>query len=299
PGGPGPADRCHRGRDGLRPRRRRSAVSAPVIWVIRESALGDVILCEPVLAALAERHPDAHLYLVTRARWHPLFRGHPALAGVLTPRQAWRAPRPDLVIDLQNRPRTRALAWRGRARRHWRKRHGWDLVRTLGGRPLHRDYRGGPHQLERMATALGLPPLREPSLPVDPEARRWAQSWGPAGPYAVVAPGAGHATKRWPAARFGEVARALEAAGLAVVVVGGPGEGPLLEAVAGATGWILPVTVPLDRVAAVVATAQVAVTNDSGLLHLAASVAIPFVALFGPTPPGRWAPRAAQGRVVA
>ncbi|MCB9549098.1 MAG: glycosyltransferase family 9 protein [Myxococcales bacterium] len=276
-------------------------MSAPPtsIWVIRESALGDVILCEPVLRALADRDPGARVTLVTRPQYHPLFAAHPRLAGVLTPAEAWRVAPPDLAIDLQNRPRTRALAARAGRRSHWRKRRGLDLVRTLGGRPLHRSYFGGPHQLDRLAEAVGLPPLGPPALTLSAEAHAWARGWRPAGPIAVIAPGAGHATKRWPAERFAAVGRLLAAAGLAVVVVGGPGEGPLLERVAGPTGRVLPITEPLDRVAALVATAAVAVGNDSGVLHLAASVATPFVALFGPTPPGRWAPRGSQGRVVA
>lgn len=268
------------------------------LWLIRESALGDVILCEPVLAALAARHPGAVLTLVTRAAYHPLFAHHPQLGGLLTPAQARRLPPPDLSIDLQNRIRTRLLAARAGERRHWRKRRGFDLVRTLGGRPLHRSYRGGPHQLERMAASLGLPHLRPPELPPTPEALAEAARLVPPGA-AVLVPGAGQAEKRWPIEHFRALALRLAARGLPVVAVGGPGEGPLLEAVVRHTGTVVPVTMALPIIGALLAQAAVVVGNDSGLMQLAAAVGAAAVVIFGPTPPGRWGPAAGRGLVVA
>lgn len=273
-----------------------SGTSINEIWLVRESALGDVVLCEPVLAQLATRHPQAHLTLVTRASYHPLFRGLPYT--LATPEAARHQPPPDLCIDLQNRLRTRLLAQRAPSHRHWRKRRGLDLLRTWGGRPLHRGYRSGPHQLERLAQALDLPPLRPPQLPLLAEAHQAAARLA-TGPYVVVVPGAAHEEKRWPIEYFHTLGRHLADQGLAVVAVGGPGEGPLLEAATRHIGTAVPVDVPLDTVAAVLAGAQVVVGGDTGLLHVAAAVGAPVVVLFGPTPPGRWGPPPGRGLVVA
>ncbi len=257
------------------------------LWVIRLSALGDLVLCEPAVAALAARHPDMGVTVVTRAAYADLFRHHPAVAGVVTPEQARRLPRPDLVYDLQNRVATRLLALRGRARRHWRKRDAAALWRAVRGRPLHVGYRAGPHQLDRLAAALELPPSRPPRVHLAEPWTARAAADAPEGRWVALLPGASRAVKAWPPERFAEVAAALRARGVPSLAIGGAGDEARLAAV-GAP--VLPCDRSLGAVAAVLARAAVAVGNDSGLLHLAAAVGTPTVAVFGPTPPGRWAP---------
>ena len=80
------------------------------IMVLRLGALGDVVLCEPAVAALAARYPAARIDLVTRARYAELYRAHPAVHAVCTLETA--PPRPDLAVDLHNRFDTRRLALR-------------------------------------------------------------------------------------------------------------------------------------------------------------------------------------------
>jgi ADP-heptose:LPS heptosyltransferase len=108
----------------------------------------------------------------------------------------------------------------------------------------------------------------------------------PDGPV-VIAPGAGRATKQWPAERFGEVARRLAESGRGSLVVGTPAEEPLLREVAGAGGAraeVDPCADPGD-LPAIVARGCAALTNDSGILHVAEACGLPVVALFGPTHP--------------
>jgi ADP-heptose:LPS heptosyltransferase len=262
------------------------------LWVIRLSALGDVVLCEPAVAALAERYPGARITVVTRPPYADLFRRHPAVDAVVDPDEARSLARPDLAVDLQNRLGTRWLALRARTRRHWRKRDAAGLWRALRGRPLHTGYREGPHQLERIARALALPPLRPPRVHLDEAWIREAAALAPDGPpWVALCPGAAHAVKTWPAERFLEVGRALAAAGARPLVCGGPAEAALLADLADALGAPrLPPDLRLGVVAALLARTRVAVANDSGLGHLAAAVGTPVVSVFGPTPPGRWAP---------
>jgi len=265
------------------------------IMVLRLGALGDVVLCEPAVAALAARYPAARIDLVTRARYAELYRAHPAVHAVCTLETA--PPRPDLAVDLHNRFDTRRLALRARRRVHWRKRRGVDLVYAALGRPLHRDYRGGPHQVERISAALGMTTRRAPRIHLTQAWRQAAAPLAPAG-CVVILPAASRAVKRWPLDRFRACAAALAAEGLPVRVAGGPGEEGSLRAVAGDHGVVVGVQTSLGVLGAVFERAAVVVGNDTGLLHLAAAVGTRVVGVFGPTPPGRWGPPPDRGEVV-
>ncbi len=260
--------------------------------VMRCSALGDVVLCEPAVDALRQRYPAAHLTVVTREPYHDLYRAHPAVDQVLTPESLGRV---DLLVDLQNKLRTRLVALRASRALHWRKRQGPALWRGLLGRPLHRGYRSGPHQLERIEAWLGLPLRRAPRIHLRPEWVREAAALVPSGTL-VLLPAASREVKAWGAQRFATVAGAWPGA---VRVIGGPGEAALLRTVARCSDEALPTELRLGVVAACLARAAAIVGNDSGLTHLASAVGAPVVALFGPTPPGRWGPPPGLGEVVA
>lgn len=124
------------------------------------------------------------------------------------------------------------------------------------------------------------------------------------GSVVLLAPGAAFAwTKRWPPDRFGRLADALAAHGLACAIVIGPGEEPIAEQVlrASTSARKLPVLgLDLDpvEVAALAARVRVVVANDSGPMHLAAAVGTPVVALFGPTDPGRTGPTGAPSEIL-
>lgn len=138
-------------------------------------------------------------------------------------------------------------------------------------------------------------------LRVDDDARRQlAAAWPDDGrPLVVVHPGSGdHAPgRRWPAARFAEVCRALVAQdGARVALTGQRAERALLDEVAGAGG---PRVVPLagrlapQQLLALLERADLLLTNDTGPLHLADALGTPVVALHGPSAPWRCGPRRA------
>jgi ADP-heptose:LPS heptosyltransferase len=120
---------------------------------------------------------------------------------------------------------------------------------------------------------------------------------GPRSPYALLAPGASCPSRRYPPERFASVAAELARAGLPVAVVGSEKEAGLVAAVvdgaatAGVEGLAGAVDVP--GLAALVAGATVAVTNNSGGMHLADALRTPLVALFAGTElEQQYAPRA-------
>jgi ADP-heptose:LPS heptosyltransferase len=116
------------------------------------------------------------------------------------------------------------------------------------------------------------------------------------GPFALVNPGAAWPNKRWPPSRFGEVAAFLsEVRGLRSIVLWGPGEQAVAQAVVAASNGAARQAPPTDipDLVALSRNAALVVSGDTGPLHIAAAVGTPVVALFGPTNPrrnGPWAP---------
>lgn len=110
----------------------------------------------------------------------------------------------------------------------------------------------------------------------------------------VVHVGAAYGSRRWPAVRFAEVARALADEGHRVVLTGGQADRQRALAVAEAArldaGSVLAGRTRLDELAALIADARLVVSADTGAAHLASAYARPSVVLFGPAVPAQWGP---------
>jgi heptosyltransferase I len=136
-------------------------------------------------------------------------------------------------------------------------------------------------------------PLRIP----ESEALRQLRDGIPAGPFALINPGAAWPNKRWPPERFGAVASFIrDECAMTPVVLWGPGEEALASGVVGMSGGAA-VKAPATSVTDLVALARAAslfVSGDTGPLHIAAAVGTPIVGLFGPTDPARNGPYAAE-----
>jgi heptosyltransferase II len=133
-------------------------------------------------------------------------------------------------------------------------------------------------------------PVPQLRVPAD-EVSRWRQASGlGTRPAVALAPGSVGASKRWTS--YAEAARLLADQGLDVWVVGGPGEKALaaeIIAVGGPRVRDLTGTDLRNGILAV-AAASVAISNDSGLMHIAAALGTPTMGIFGPTSPYLWAP---------
>jgi heptosyltransferase-2 len=132
-----------------------------------------------------------------------------------------------------------------------------------------------------------VPQLRVPAA----EISQWRQANGLGSGRAVaLAPGSVGASKRW--TYYPQVAQLLADQGLEVWVVGGPGEKALAQeivAVGGSRVRDLTGTDLRNGILAM-AAASVAISNDSGLMHIAAALDTPTMGIFGPTSPYLWAP---------
>jgi heptosyltransferase-2 len=168
---------------------------------------------------------------------------------------------------------------------------------------LLNDVRYGERKLPRMVdrcAALALPaaaalpaewPLPELNVaPAETEAWRGQHGLGSDRPAVALAPGAVGPSKRWPASAYATLARRLIADGFAVWVIGGPEEKSLAAEIIGDTTARDLTGHDLRNAILAQAAAAVAVSNDSGLLHVAAALGTPAIGIFGPTSPWHWAP---------
>lgn len=111
-------------------------------------------------------------------------------------------------------------------------------------------------------------------------------------PVVALAPGAVGPGKAWPPQNYAELAKRIADRGGDVWVLGGPAEREIAAMIAAVGGPSVSDLTGNDLRNAIVALAAagVAVTNDSGLMHISAAIGTPTVAIFGPTSPRLWAP---------
>ncbi len=286
---------------------RRPILVVPYMWI------GDFVRCHTVIRLLRDRFPDRPVDMLATRTVAPLVDYMPGVRrGVV-----FDLPRKRLALA-----RHRALAGVLRAEsygdalimpRTWKAA----LAPFLAGIPVRtgfvgemrfgliNDLRTGEKALPRMVdrcAALALPkdaappsawPLPQLVVPRD-VLPPWYTRMGlvmDGRPVAVLAPGAVGPSKRWPAASYAEVARRLLKQGFVVWIIGGPDEKPLAVEIAGAEPDIRDLTgTDLRNAIMALAAAKVAVSNDSGLLHVAAAIGTPAIGIFGPTSPWHWAP---------
>ncbi len=163
-------------------------------------------------------------------------------------------------------------------------------------------WRWGERRLPRFIdknAALGLPdgaplpkewPVPQLAVPAE-ETQRWRQANAlGTGPAVALAPGSVGSSKRW--TYYAEAAKLLADRGLDVWVIGGPDEKALAAEIATSGGpRVRDLTGDdLRNGILAMAAASVAISNDSGLMHIAAAIGTPTIGIFGPTSPGLWAP---------
>jgi heptosyltransferase II len=282
----------------------RPILIVPYMWI------GDFVRGHSVVRVLNQRFPNRPVDLLTTTLCAPLVDYMPGV----------RAP---IVCDL---PRGRLAVAKQRALATELKAHNYAtalvlprtwksaLAPALAGIPerigfvgearfgLINRWRWGEKVLPRFIdknAALALPdgaPL-PPEWPVPQlkvgagEVSRFRQAQGLGQGMAVaLAPGSVGPAKRW--TYYPQAARLLAERGLDVWVLGGPGEKAIATEIVAAGGpRVRDLTgTDLRNGILAMAAAKLAISNDSGLMHIAAALGTPTMGIFGPTSPYHWAP---------
>ncbi len=156
-----------------------------------------------------------------------------------------------------------------------------------------------PRTIDRCA-ALALPkdaamppawPLPVLNVPAG-EIAAWQRKHGLAGnrPLVALAPGSVAPARRWPIESYTALSHRLLAEGCDVFVLGGPNERPLAREIVGDTRARDLTGGDIRDAVLALAAAAAAVSNDSGLLHVAAALGTPSIGIFGPMTAALWAP---------
>lgn len=289
------------------------------ILIVRLGALGDVIHAVPAAAALRKAFPDARIDWLVDAKHRDIVDlvtaidravslESPTMAGWTAALRALRAMPYDIAIDLQGLMKSAVLARASGAARVV----GFSIwhLREKTARPFYSDAHDaeGGHVIRknlRLLRAVGVEddeirfPLADVASPALDDLRRRIAADRP---FVLINPGAAWPNKRWAPERFGELATFLrDECGLTPVVLWGPGEEGLAQAVIAASSGAA-IAAPPTRVADLVSMARAAallVSGDTGPLHIATAVGTPTVSLFGPTDPERNGPYAAGDVAVS
>ena len=308
------------------------------LLIVRLSAMGDVIHTLPAVQALRDAFPHAHIGWLIEERWAELLcangtprRGprsslRPLVDEVHTVRlkdwkesffslstlqqiaTVWndvRAAGYDVAVDLQGAMRSAVLA-------------RWSGARVVCGAAESRESPAslwytrkvvtrGRHVIEQNVSVAEALIGRRVEVPraevpcdlkseerVDKQLREFS-----AGEFAVLNPGAGWGAKRWPAERYGEVARGLAKLGVRSILNYGPGEEELVRAAEAASGGnARAIRCTVGELIALMRRARLFVGGDTGPLHLAAALRLPVVAIYGPTDPARNGPYGTRSVVL-
>lgn len=295
------------------------------ILIIAPSWIGDTVAAHPLFMRLRQYHPQAIMdalappWVAAVLRAMPQINGevldNPFAHGQLRLRERWALARQlktrgyDAVYVLPNSLKSALIPlFAGiplRVGFTGESRYGLINVRhTL-------DQKATPLQVERYAILAEEPgkplprPLPNPQLDVDAVAvQATLQALGlKHSPSPVIfCPGAEFGpAKRWPEKHFASLARTLAEQGIPVWLLGSKKDAPVGEEIvrlsAGTSRNLCGVT-NLTQAIHLLAIARHVVTNDSGLMHVAAALNTPLTALFGSSSPGYTPPLSDKARVI-
>jgi lipopolysaccharide heptosyltransferase I len=273
--------------------------------ITRLSAFGDCVQTLPLLCALRDARPDAHITWMTQTEFAPVLKRHSDVDHVISVSRRWflspakfwqvskqlRAMNFDVVLDPQSLTKSSIGGFLSSARRRIGidRPAGRELSRHLNNE-LVPDRTHVIHRYLELLRPLGIDQsrinFRFPVLPLSSRLIDFFCSAGDAGNFVVLNPNAGWPSKTWPAEQVADTAEALYSLFKlrSVVIWHGAKERQVAEHVAACHSSVL-VAPPTDmnELAALIRASRLFVGTDSGPLHLAAANGTPCVGLFGPT----------------
>ena len=296
------------------------------ILIVAPSWVGDAILSEPLVARLAVPREDPRIDVLAPAWCAPVYARMRGIGRIVEStlrhgRVGW-AQRRALARTLSAQGYTQALVlpnswksalvpWLARIplRTGYTGEMRWGIVNDL--RRLDRS--ALPRLVERYAALAvrrgeAADPAPAPILVPDAanrDAAVRALGLHVDGGIAILCPGAEFGpAKRWPPGHFADLARKFLADGLQVWLLGSPTDKPAADAVLAAAGEAggairdLSGRTDLGTAIDLLSLASIVVSNDSGLMHAAAAVGAPLVALFGSSSPAYTPPMSAMAKIA-
>jgi len=268
--------------------------------VIRLSALGDVVLTTGVIEYWREKMGLSFTF-ITRGSFVPVLVNNPAVTRIIgltedeLSGRAWLVTAKKLAIEYKTRTlvdlhgslRSQILRtfWKGDKRSYPK----FSLSRRVYGRwglASAREKLESLNVPQRYSLTLEdcapEPEKLRPRIRLDEDelsvAEQTLAALGITGPCVALHPFATHPTKAWPAENWQRLIELLENSGVKYFIIGS-GNTPLLPG----NGLDFTNQTTIRQTCALLAGADVLVTNDSGPMHLATAVGTPVTGIFGPT----------------
>lgn len=294
------------------------------ILVIAPSWVGDTMLIQPMLVRLKQRHPDCMIDVLAPAVTEEFLREIPEVNYTITNPflhgSLQLTARFSLALELRGRAYDQAIVLPNSLKSA--------LIPFFAGIPLRTGFVGEmrygllndarklnkhalPLMVERFAQLAEAPkdaisrPLPQPYLLISDEQRQTILSkfnLNLKQPVAVFCPGAEYGpAKRWPIPYFAELAQKLQQQGYQVWIVGSKKDqetGDKIVALGNVNTRNLCGSTNLPEVIALLSCASLVVSNDSGLMHLAAALDRPMLALYGSSSPNFTPPLSHQAQVL-
>jgi predicted lipopolysaccharide heptosyltransferase III len=300
------------------------------ILITRLRFLGDVVLSTPLIRAVRQALPLAHIAYLAEKPYGEVLEGNPNVDEVISLERKEIASLPltrrasahagfirslrgkdfDLVIDLLGNPRSGLLSFLTGARyrlgpaRRGRAAYYTHLVPEPES--LHT-------QIETQLAflrPLGADPAKagqNTAVFLSDEEREEARSYLTdnhlaSRPLVIIHPGASWPAKRWHLDRFARTAeRLMSELKATIILLGGPEEQAIIREVAKNMKFTphMAEGLSIRRLCALLDTCDLFITNDAGPMHIACALGRPCLALFGPGDPGTWFPYHAEDGQVA
>jgi heptosyltransferase-1 len=277
--------------------------TATRILVVRLGALGDIVHTLPAVASLKHSFPGSRVTWAVQPRWTALLQNNPFVDRLLLldrrteePRRMWRdlrAERFDFAVDFQGLLKSALVACFARTERIY------GFHPSLAREPIaalfysHKIAARAAHRVDRnlqLAAGAGAATLLT-SFPL-PLGR--PEGSLPSGAFVLASPLSGWTAKQWPLEYYAQLAARLRRAGLPLVLNGPPAARETLAAVPDA----IPHVSSIEGLIHATRRAAAVVGVDSGPLHIAAALAKPGVAIYGPTDPAQTGPYGVSFKVL-
>ena len=285
------------------------------ILIIKLSALGDFVQALGPAAAIRQHHAADEITLLTTRAFAALAQqsgffdkiiidARPRLfeiGGWAALRRMLRSGGFDRVYDLQTSDRSSLYSWL------FLPTHApeWSGIAWHCSHPHANLGRYPQHTIDKQAEQLLMAGIYPTHLPSCPASSRPLPAGLKQRGFFILIPGSSprHPAKRWPAARYGELARRLfEATDILPIIIGRPGE----ELLASEIRAVCPVAVDLvgrtelTGLVDIADAAAFAIGNDTGATHIAAAGCHPVIVLFSnASDPSRCAPRGYEVHVLS
>lgn len=291
------------------------------ILIVRTDRIGDVLLSTPVIKALRQKYPQAYISMIVAPYARDIVEANPYLDEVIIydkdiKHKSWmrslkfasrlKKKRFDLSIILHPTNRMHLIAFLAGIPLRLGYNRKFGFLNNL--RKTHTKQEGLRHEAEYNLDLLSDLEVggnaRDLFMPIKTESEQWAKDLLASNgiketdKLLAVNPGASCPSKIWPADRFAQVAEILaERHNFRILIVAGAKDIPLANMVAQKLeGRALNLSgkTSLSHLASILKRCSLFISNDSGPVHIASSLGVPVISIFGRNQPGlsprRWGP---------